>query len=140
MSDCKYAIQLVDNKNQYHGEQVTNLFTEPLTLQEIIERVHDGELPAFCRQVDAGRYEGLPDDLEETPYRWFTDVVDVRALSGYEGALGDRIVVGRDRVLKQFVSLHVSPLPFTVGNVLPYLEYAYRLSGTDKFKLVPVDK
>lgn len=138
MSDCKYAIQLVDNKNLYHGEQVKNPFTEPLTLQEIVERVHDGDIPAFCRQVDAGRYEGLPDDLEETPYRWFTDVVDVRALSGYEGAFGDKIVVGRDRVLDYFISLHTLPLPFTVGNVLPYLEHAYRFSDTDKFKLIPV--
>ena len=46
MSDCKYAIQLVDNKNLYHGEQVKNPFTEPLTLQEIVERVHDGDIPA----------------------------------------------------------------------------------------------
>ena len=139
MSDRKYAIQLVENTNRYQGEQVTSPFTEPLTLQEIAERVHDGDFPMFCRQVDTGRYEGLPDDLAEAPYRWFTDVVDVRALSGHEGAFGDKLVVGRDRVLNQFVSLHVLPLPFTVGNVVPYLEHAYRFSDTDEFKLVPVE-
>ena len=139
MSDRKYVIQLVENTNRYQGEQVTNLFTEPLTLQEIVERVHDGDFPMFCRQVDTGRYEGLPDDLKEAPYRWFTDVVDARGLSQFEGAFGDKIVVGRDRVLNQFVSLHVLPLPFTVGNVIPYIEHAYRFSDTDEFKLVPVE-
>lgn len=137
MNNHKYIVQLVDNKNQYQGQRTVEPFAEPFTLQEIVERVHDGDIPAFCRQVDAGRYEGLPDDLEEAPYRWFTDVVDVPALSGYEGAFGDKIVVGRDRVLNQFVSLHVLPLPFTVGNVLPYLKHAYRFSDTD-VKLIPV--
>ena len=94
MSDRKYAIQLVENTNRYQGEQVTSPFTEPLTLQGIVERVHDGDFPMFCRQVDTGRYEGLPDDLAEAPYRWFTDVVDVRGLSQFEGAFGDKIVVG----------------------------------------------
>ena len=139
MDNNKYVVQLVENKNQYQDRRTVEPFTEPLTLQEIVERVHDGELPAFCRQMDAGRYEGLPDDLEEAPYRWFTDVVDVRTLPGYEGAFGDKIVVGRDRVLDQFVSLHTLPLPFTVGNVIPYLENAYRFSDTD-VKLIPVSK
>ena len=55
MNNRKYVVQLVDK-----GQQVAELFMEPLTLQEIIECVHDGDFPMFCRKADTGRYDGLP--------------------------------------------------------------------------------
>ena len=93
MDDCKYIVQLVENRNQY-DEHVLEPFSEPLTLQEIVNLVHDDDFPVFCRQVDTGRYEGLPDDLKEAPYRWFTDAVNMSGLSQPEGVFGDKLVVG----------------------------------------------
>ena len=128
MDDCKYIVQLVENRNQY-DEHVLEPFSEPLTLQEIVNLVHDDDFPVFCRQVDTGRYEGLPDDLKEAPYRWFTDTINMSNLSQPEGVFGDKLVVSYDRVIDKFVSLHTSPLPLTVDNVLPYLEHVYRSSA-----------
>lgn len=125
MGDCTYIVQLVETQNQY-DEYVLEPFSEPLTLQEIVNLVLDDDFPMFCRQVDTRRYEGLPDDLREAPYRWFTDAVNMSSLSQLEGAFGDKLVVGYDRMIDKFVSLHTSPLPLTVDNVLPYLEHVYR--------------
>lgn len=50
-------------------------------------------------------------------------------LSQPEGVFGDKLVVGYDRMIDKFVSLHTSPLPLTVDNVLPYLEHVYRSSA-----------
>jgi hypothetical protein len=135
MNNRKYIVQLVDK-----GQQVAELFMEPLTLQEIIECVHDGDFPMFCRKVDTGRYDGLPYDLSDSLYRWFTDVVDVSGLSQPEGVFGDKLVVGHDRIIDRFVSLHTEPLSLTIENVLPYLEYVYQSSETGyEVKLIPVE-
>lgn len=128
MGDCTYIVQLVETQNQY-DEHVLEPFSEPLTLQEIVNLVLDDDFPMFCRQVDTRRYEDLPDDLREAPYRWFTDTVNMSSLSQLEGAFGDKLVVGYDRMIDKFVSLHTSPLPLTVDNVLPYLEHVYRSSA-----------
>ena len=137
MGDCTYIVQLVETQNQY-DEYVLEPFSEPLTLQEIVNLVLDDDFPMFCRQVDTRRYEGLPDDLREAPYRWFTDAVNMSSLSQLEGAFGDKLVVGYDRMIDKFVSLHTSPLPLTVDNVLPYLEHVYRSSARNvEVKLIP---
>lgn len=134
MNNRKYVIQLVDK-----GQQVAELFMEPLTLQEIVECVYDGDFPMFCRKVDTGRYDGIPYDLSDSLYRWFTDVVDLSGLSQPEGVFGDKLVVGYDRIIDRFVSLHTEPLSLTIENVLSYLEYVYQSSETGyEVKLIPV--
>ena len=60
------------------------------------------------------------------------------SLSQPEGVFGDKLVVGYDRMIDKFVSLHTSPLPLTVDNVLPYLEHVYRASARNvEVKLIP---
>ena len=77
--------------------------------------------------------------MSDSLYRWFTDVVDVSGLSQPEGVFGDKLVVGYDRILDRFVSLHTEPLSLTIENVLPYLEYVYQSSETSyEVKLIPV--
>lgn len=137
MDDCTYIVHLVETHNQY-DEHVLEPLSEPLTLREIVNLVHDDDFPVFCRQVDTGKYEGLPDDLREAPYRWFADVVNMSDLSKLEGVFGDKLVVGYDRTIDRCVSLHTSPLPLTVDNVLPYLEHVYRSGARGvEVKLIP---
>lgn len=64
MGDCTYIVQLVEEQTYRYDEHVLEPFSEPLTLQEIVNLVLDDDFPMFCRQVDTRRYEGLPDDLK----------------------------------------------------------------------------